>query len=144
MGVSSALIKDRKYSTKCLCLGFSNRVVSYVLSLLQNAVYGVFLTAEYPKNVWGFPGGAVVKKLPAKAGNARVTGLIPGLGRVAEVGNGRQPTPVFLPGKFHGQRSLAGYNPWGHKSQTQLSDYVHVRAHTHTKNVYGIFYSLHL
>ena len=26
-----------------------------------------------------------------------------------------QPTPVFLPGKSHGQRSLAGYNPWGHK-----------------------------
>ena len=25
------------------------------------------------------------------------------------------PTPVFLPGKFHGQRSLVGYNPWGHK-----------------------------
>ena len=24
------------------------------------------------------------------------------------------PTPVFLPGKFHGQRSLAGYRPWGH------------------------------
>ena len=23
------------------------------------------------------------------------------------------PTPVFLPGKFHGQRSLAGYSPWG-------------------------------
>ena len=26
-----------------------------------------------------------------------------------------QPTPVFSPGKFHGQRSLAGYNPWSHK-----------------------------
>ena len=26
-----------------------------------------------------------------------------------------QPTPAFLPGKFHGQRSLAGYSPWGHK-----------------------------
>ena len=25
-----------------------------------------------------------------------------------------QPTPVFLPGKTHGQRSLAGYSPWGH------------------------------
>ena len=24
-----------------------------------------------------------------------------------------QPTPVFLPGKFRGQRSLAGYSPWG-------------------------------
>ena len=26
-----------------------------------------------------------------------------------------QPTPVFLPGEFHGQRSLAGYSPQGHK-----------------------------
>ena len=26
-----------------------------------------------------------------------------------------QPTPVFLPGEFHGQRSMAGYSPWGHK-----------------------------
>ena len=24
-----------------------------------------------------------------------------------------QPTPVFLPGEFHGQRSLVGYSPWG-------------------------------
>ena len=34
----------------------------------------------------------------------------------------RQPTPVFLPGESHGQRSLAGYSPRGHKSQTRLSD----------------------
>ena len=26
-----------------------------------------------------------------------------------------QPTPVLLPGKFHGQRSLVGYSPWGRK-----------------------------
>ena len=25
------------------------------------------------------------------------------------------PTPVFLPGEFHGQRNLAGYSPWDHK-----------------------------
>ena len=25
------------------------------------------------------------------------------------------PTPVFLPGEFHGQRSLVGYSPWGRK-----------------------------
>ena len=32
-----------------------------------------------------------------------------------------QPTPVFLPGEFHGQRSLAGYSPspWGVKSKTK-------------------------
>ena len=33
-----------------------------------------------------------------------------------------QPTPVFLPGEFHGQRSLVGYSPWGSKSSTQRSE----------------------
>ena len=33
-----------------------------------------------------------------------------------------QPTAVFLPGKSHGQRRLAGYSPWGRKSWTRLSD----------------------
>ena len=28
---------------------------------------------------------------------------------------GIQSPPVFMPGEFHGQRSLAGYSPWGHK-----------------------------
>ena len=40
-----------------------------------------------------------------------------------------QPTPVFLPGKSHRQRSLAGYCPWAH-SQTRLSG----SAHTYTRN----------
>ena len=34
----------------------------------------------------------------------------------------RQLTPVFLPGKFHGQRSLVGYSPWDRKESQQLSD----------------------
>ena len=33
-----------------------------------------------------------------------------------------QPTPVFLPGESHGQRSLAGYSPWCLRIRTQLSD----------------------
>ena len=33
-----------------------------------------------------------------------------------------QPTPLFLPGKSSGQRSLAGYSPRSSKSWTQLSD----------------------
>ena len=40
-----------------------------------------------------------------------------------------QPTPVVLPGKFHGQRSLAGYSPWGHKkldTTEQLSTGTHI------------------
>ena len=31
-------------------------------------------------------------------------------------GEGGQPTPVFLPGEPHGQRSLVGYSPWGRRS----------------------------
>ena len=31
------------------------------------------------------------------------------------------PTPVFLPGEFHGQRSLEVYSPWSPKSQTWLN-----------------------
>ena len=48
----------------------------------------------------GFPGGTVVKNLPAKAGDTRDMGLIPGLGRNPWIRKG-QPTPVFLPGKSH-------------------------------------------
>ena len=29
---------------------------------------------------------------------------------------GMETTPVFLPGEFHGQRSLVGYSPWSHKA----------------------------
>ena len=38
-----------------------------------------------------------------------------------------QPTLVFLPGKFHGQRSLAGYSPWGCK-ESDTSEYAHTGA----------------
>ena len=44
--------------------------------------------------------------LSANAGDA---GSIPGSGRSPR---GMQPTPVFLPGKSHGQRSPMGYSPW--------------------------------
>ena len=52
----------------------------------------------------------MVKNPPAKAGDM---GLIPGL-KIPWRRNW-QPTPVFLPGKSHGQRSLVGYSPWSHK-----------------------------
>ena len=35
---------------------------------------------------------------------------------------GLQPTTLFLPEEFHGQRSLAGYSPQGHKESDTLSD----------------------
>ena len=56
----------------------------------------------------------VVKNLPANAGDAKDMGSIPGSGRSPGGGNGT-PTPLFLTGKLHGQRSLVGYSPWGRK-----------------------------
>ena len=34
---------------------------------------------------------------------------------------GMGTTPLFLPGEFHGQRSLAGYSPWGRKELNTLA-----------------------
>ena len=48
--------------------------------------------------------------------NAGDVGSIPGSGDPLE--KEMAPTPVFLPGESHGQKSLAGYSPWGCKSQT--------------------------
>jgi len=61
-----------------------------------------------------FPGGSVIKNLPTNAGDLGDTGSVPGLGRFHQRRKW-QPIPVFLPGKFHGQRSPAGYSPLDHK-----------------------------
>ena len=58
----------------------------------------------------GLPGGSDGKE---SACNADDPGLIPGLGREDPWKRKWQLTLVFLPGKFHGQSSLAGYIPWG-------------------------------
>ena len=59
----------------------------------------------------GFPGGTVVKNLPANAEDIRDAGSIPGLERSL----GEATHSSILAGKFHGQRSLVSYSPWGHK-----------------------------
>ena len=58
--------------------------------------------------VRGFLGG---KNLPANAGEAQFQSL----DQEDPLEKKRATTPVFLPGKSHGQRSLMGYSPWGHK-----------------------------
>ena len=63
----------------------------------------------------------MLKDPTTNAGDLRDAGSILGSGRSPGNANG-QPTPVFLPGEFHGQRSLAGYSPWGRKESDILSD----------------------
>ena len=61
----------------------------------------------------GFPGATMLKNPPANTEDSGDESSIPGSGR--SLGGGWQPTPVFLPGESHGQRSLRGHSPWGHK-----------------------------
>ena len=76
----------------------------------------------------GCPGGAVVKNPPAKCRRGKRHRFNP---QVRKIPWSRkwQLTPVFLPEKFHGQRSLAGYSPWG----SQRVRHIWVTEHTHRR-----------
>ena len=49
----------------------------------------------------------------------------PSLGREDPLDKEMAPTPVFLPGEFHGQRSLAGCSSWGHKEFDTTEGLIH-------------------
>ena len=68
--------------------------------------------SEYDANMYlGDSQAALVVKNPlANAGNIRDTGSILSPEDPLEE-RAWQPTPVFFPGEFHGQRSLVGYSP---------------------------------
>ena len=74
----------------------------------------------------GFPGDSDGKESAYKAGDL---GSILGMRRFPWR-RAWQPTPVFLPGESHGQRSPVGYSPWGRKDldvTEQLSRQAHHR-----------------
>ena len=52
----------------------------------------------------------MVKRLPAMQ-----LSQVPSMDQEGPLVEEWQPTPVFLPGRSHGQRSLLAYSPWGHK-----------------------------
>ena len=81
--------------------------------------------------VWSFPDGLDSKESACSAGDS---GSLPGWGR-PYWRREWQPTPVFLPGKLHGQRSLAGYCPWGHKELDTTEQLTHTHTHTHTQRM---------
>ena len=88
----------------------------------------------------GFPGGTVIRNVPANAGDED-TWVRSWVGKIPW-SRKWQPTPVSWHGKFHGQRSLVDYSPWGWTwlSWTWPSDWactilhmcVRIHIHTHT------------
>ena len=73
----------------------------------------------------GLPRWLSGKNLPANAGDAGDSGSI----LVGKIPWRRkwQPTPVFLLGKSHGQRSLAGYSLWGHEELDMTEGTAHTQ-----------------
>ena len=80
-------------------------------SLPGSSIHGIFQTRvlEWGAIAFSVPGGSDGNKSACNVGDL---GLIHGSGKSPRE---QLPTPVFLPGKFHGQRSLEGYRPWVHK-----------------------------
>ena len=70
--------------------------------------------------VWGLPGWNSGKEFACQCKRHKRCSFNPWVRKIPW-SRKWQSTPVFLPGESHGQRSLVGYSPWGHKSQTWLS-----------------------
>ena len=73
----------------------------------------IWYTMKYYKS-WASQGALTVKNLTANAGDVRDVGSVLGLGRLPWRRQW-QPSPVFLSAESHGQKSLVGYSPQGHK-----------------------------
>ena len=65
----------------------------------------------------GFPGGASGKEPTCQRRRRKRRGFNPWVRKIPWRRECQHslPTAAFLPGKSHGQRSLAGYSPWGQK-----------------------------
>ena len=79
----------------------------------------------------------VVKNLFANTGDIRDIDLILVWG--TSPGGGLQPTPVFLLGEFQGQRSLAGYSPWGVKESDMTERLTQQQQHVGYIPIYNCY-----
>ena len=71
----------------------------------------------------GLPRCTVVNIAPTNAADSRDVGSVPGSERFPGEGNGN-PLHYSCPGEFHGQRTLGGCRPWGHK-ESYTTGYTH-------------------
>ena len=68
----------------------------------------------------GFPSGSSGKEPTCQCRRLKRCGFDAWVGKMPSWRRAWQPTPIFLPGKSHGQRSLMDYSPWGRKESDTL------------------------
>ena len=94
-------------------LSFTNKILIF----LQQCYFSLSPHIQVSfKAIQGFPGGSDVKESSC---NARAPSSIPESER-SPGERERLPTPVFLPGELHGQRSLVDYSPWDHEESDMI------------------------
>ena len=91
--------------------------------------------------LWGFPCGASGKEPACQCRRCKRHGFYPWDGKIPWRKKW-QPTPVFLHGKFHGQRSLMGYSPWGCK-ESDTTEHALIHTHTHRNVLLCWFWGNH-
>ena len=100
----------------------------YVLSVCQAVV------SQWDLRIWKDLWGHIVDPFFGASGKGpacqcrrwQVQGFHPWVVKIPW-GRAWQPTPVFLPAESHGQRSLVGYSPWGHRESdtTEATEHAH-------------------
>ena len=111
VGTESSLVSKSHFFHSQFCRGWLHS-----LELQMEQINGQRFSQFECPILGDFPNGSAVKNPPAKAGDAS---SIP---RLKERRRKWQPTPVFLPEKSHGQRSLAVYSPKGLKESDTTED----------------------
>ena len=107
------------YKTELLCLTAGTNTM-FCINYTSITTVLSFLMAQMVKNLLGMPW---VGKIPLR--------------------KKRQPTPVFLPGKSRGQRSLAVYSPWDHK-ESDMTEWLTAISFERSKNKPGLKVTRHV
>ena len=91
-------------------LALTNQTILNTRKIKQSK-FQVHMNGKY--SILGFLGGASDKELACQCRRCKRRGFDPWVRKIPWRRK-QQPTLVFLPRESHGQRSLAGYSPWGH------------------------------
>ena len=119
------------FSLSCIGEANSNPLLCSCLENLRDggawwsAIYGFAQSRTRLK--WLTSSSSSGKESSCQHRRCRILGFNPWVGKTPWSRKWK-PVPVFLPGRFHGLRSLESYGPWGHKE-------LDMTEHTHTHSM---------